>query len=363
MDERLQFPKLSDDFVRTLEQHAKQIQQVNASLAAQADELAKVAAQAQQFNRQLESIAKAAGAFELRDRRFEAEVSRATSAALRQWGKIDHDGVLRLSANIEPAISDNLQRTIERLRVTLPESLAARALAESRHWRHALASARRSLDLSTTQADVLAGRLQLDNTTVLALSRLAESLALDQSLHAGRTIPESLKHVIEDSRGGMPGVEAQPPAAGSRTEPSDKLREIEAWYANQPPATRLLILLLLYLLDQIFGPIIGEEVRGRWLKSSDSATQQIIINEIHQYNIPDAANSLRCVNGSGVNVREAPSTDAAIIGKLPGGRPVVVLESHAAFSKVEYIDASSGETRNGWAASGYLVKAVCRPKE
>ncbi len=36
-----------------------------------------------------------------------------------------------------------------------------------------------------------------------------------------------------------------------------------------------------------------------------------------------------------------------------------MIETEGSFSRIQYYDSASGEVREGWAASGYLVRAAC----
>jgi hypothetical protein len=132
-----------------------------------------------------------------------------------------------------------------------------------------------------------------------------------------------------------------------------------AWLKRQSPLVQILFLLLLFAVLTPLLEALWHSAVERWMHSGSSETRIQIVQEVRQNFGLDYASRLRCVRGSGVNVRAAPSKDAKVVGRLSSGQSVEVTESIGAFTHIRYRDETSGETREGWAASGYLVNVAC----
>jgi hypothetical protein len=134
----------------------------------------------------------------------------------------------------------------------------------------------------------------------------------------------------------------------------------DEWLANQPAAVQIMILFILVFFLQPAVEGAWHAAMVRWLDSSQQSRPQIVI-EIHESFGADRATNLRCVRGQGLNVRAAPGKDSHVIGRLNAGQPVEVLAKRGSFSQVRFRDSNTGETREGWAASGYLINVECAP--
>ncbi len=190
--------------------------------------------------------------------------------------------------------------------------------------------------------------------TVLSTGPLAAQGVLHLS-----SIPEAVRevvqrHVAETSVATAPT--RSPTAASSESAvPADN--GWEPWLQRQPMWVRLLFWSLITLL---LGPMLHaywDVQMERWLGSHTPEARTQIESEVQRDFGSDYLNRLRYAKGT-LRVREAPRTDASIVDRLSAGQPVELLEAHGTFSHIRYRDPASGQIREGWAASGYLVKIV-----
>ena len=95
------------------------------------------------------------------------------------------------------------------------------------------------------------------------------------------------------------------------------------------------------------------------LNAPDETTREQVVIQINQTLGPSGIESLRCVNASGLRVREEANTSARIKGHLASGQAVEVVEISGAFAFIRYVDAETHQLSEGWAAVSRLKRTAC----
>jgi Bacterial SH3 domain len=193
-------------------------------------------------------------------------------------------------------------------------------------------------------------------------SELASYSAANGVLTLNTRLTESIRSVIETHLAEVgqtddPGPENRAPAAQHAADiPEDFAWD--AWLKRQPVYVQFLVMTLyLIVLLPCIEALWHAEV-SKWIESRPEMRVQIVHDARESFGA-EYVSGLRCTRGDGVNVRRSPSKSADVIGRLTRGQPVEVIETREGFSQIRYRDPTTGETRVGWAASGYLVKVAC----
>jgi Bacterial SH3 domain len=175
--------------------------------------------------------------------------------------------------------------------------------------------------------------------------------AAEQAAALAQVDVGELATAVNESLGSVPLPDAAQVPESTSAPAMSSLED--AWKALPFPV-QLFVYLLWYLL---LIPLAASYVQ-RWTKSSPESRPEIIVN-VNETLGDDFSRNLRCVRGAGINIRESPSKTAPIIGRLGRSQAVAVIETEGSFSRIQYHDPVSGEIREGWAASGYLVGTTC----
>lgn len=93
-----------------------------------------------------------------------------------------------------------------------------------------------------------------------------------------------------------------------------------------------------------------------YIASNPRAAQKEIIAEATTLFNRDDLTSHRFVKATTLNVRSEGSMHAEIIGSLPPGKTVKLIEKQKSWALVEYLDPDTGELQRGWVYSRYLQK-------
>ena len=136
------------------------------------------------------------------------------------------------------------------------------------------------------------------------------------------------------------------------------LQTPEEWYKTLPPQAKWLLWFVFLLLtcrpDNFYF-----ENRDRWLAAHHEVDRKAIQSEVASTSGPENARRLRCTNTRSLNIRSDPERTGKIITTLSRGTPIEVIESRGSWSLIAFRDARTSDTREGWAASGYLSLTVC----
>ncbi len=113
---------------------------------------------------------------------------------------------------------------------------------------------------------------------------------------------------------------------------SEKTEGAEAkwnrWLENQPFIVKIFLHLLLFImLPEIF----THRVEHVFLPKKERTTQLAIVTEIRNDFGEELAESLRCVRGNDLQVREYPNSNSRVIGKLAKHQSIEVLETNGAW--------------------------------
>jgi hypothetical protein len=127
---------------------------------------------------------------------------------------------------------------------------------------------------------------------------------------------------------------------------------------KEPEYVQYIVWILLFFLIHPIVEGFFHALAERWLNSDSAQARTQISIEVRQNFGADRLAPLRCAKRA-IDVREAPSTTSQVTGRLSADQPVEVLETRGPFSLIRYRDPVNGETREGWAASGFLVKSRC----
>lgn len=230
-------------------------------------------------------------------------------------------------------------------------------------WKRAADSV---VDFAKLTESIVAAAPQLDIQTMLdelrastAISALATGHFATNGILPLTTVPEAVREVVQRH---LPQVSSQDtlqpaPAAPSPETAAPTDYAWDAWLKLQPPWVQVFFWLLIRLVLIVLAGVA--HTLERWLSSDSHEARTQTVVEIKQTLGPDYVNGLRCVRGTGVKLREGPSKDAPVVGRLSAGRPVEVVETQGSFTHIPYRDPATGEIREGWAASGYLVNVAC----
>lgn len=337
------------EVLRHLREAAREMDSVRDALAKQWRQFEGVGEAARQTLRQFDQAAEAARTIRQQTEALHATIAEPVRDALRAW------------RSIETALPSREWRDASASILAISErSDLSRMFKEMAAMNAAVAQALRPFGQQQQQMREFLETVRFDSAATDALANMAQSVALDHALHADGSVLDSLSRIVQAATTTKTDEPTAPDEPTGYTVPGiapldASLRQFQRWLEAQPPWVQLFtVLLLKVLLD-----IAVAQINDRWLSSDTPEDRRAIIYEVQQYNLQPAASSLRCVNAKGVNVRAAPSKEAEIIGRLPAGHTVEVVESSNGFSRVYYRSESSTDIHTGWAASGYLVKAVC----
>jgi hypothetical protein len=126
------------------------------------------------------------------------------------------------------------------------------------------------------------------------------------------------------------------------------------WLATQPMHVQLFVIFLVFLLSHAAGTFLDETTKQ--LMGSDKApAPTVTYNDNRRFSRPQDRNPLRRLRAN-LRIRSAPSREGMEIVVLPAGAIVEALEVRRDWTRVRSKDPSSGEPREGWAASSYLAK-------
>jgi hypothetical protein len=160
-------------------------------------------------------------------------------------------------------------------------------------------------------------------------------------------MPALLPDIIEPD----PVVENGEPVQLPESARRDRLAE---WWNSLTKAQQVFVI---FFISFVVLPAYERLLLDKYLFAPDEAERSTIVQEMDQLG-ERTLDPVRCVRANGLNVRSAPSTDAAILGQLSEGQAVETLERDGGFWRIRYVDAHTGEMREGWAATSRLV-AIC----
>jgi len=336
------------ELVRHLHEVTREMDGVRGALAQDWKQIEGVREAARQTLRQFDQAAEAARTIRQQSEELHAAIVGPVSDAMRSWRSIENALPLK-----------EWNETVAAIRSVSEQSDLSRVFKEVTAMNTAIAHAFRPFGQQQQMREFLES-IRFDTATTDALASVAQTVALDRALHADGSVLDSLARIVQAATTAKPDEPISLDEPANYTVPGiapldASLRQFQRWLEAQPPWVQLLTVLLL----QFFLDIAVAQVNDRWLSSGTSEDRRAIIYEVQQYNLQPAMSSLRCVNGKGVNVRAEPSKEANIIGRLPAGHAVEVVESSKGFSRVYYRSEPGGDMLTGWAASSYLVTAAC----
>jgi hypothetical protein len=131
------------------------------------------------------------------------------------------------------------------------------------------------------------------------------------------------------------------------------------WLRRLPAHVQFIVLFLVLLVLQPIADAAWSQLVARWLGADKVQDQRVVIEETRNYFGTGSVQSLRCVRARSLRVRESADKKAVVIGSLRAGQSVEVIEVQGSWSLIRYKDQTTGELRQGWAASGYLVGCTC----
>lgn len=190
--------------------------------------------------------------------------------------------------------------------------------------------------------------------TLLSAGSFASSTTLNLT-----SVPEVVLEVVERN---LREAGAQMASQTAEVAPSvEKVPGNWPWdrrLKKEPEYVQYIVYILLFFLLQPLIEGYFHALWERWMNSGSHEARTQIAIEIQQNFGPDRLTPLRCVKRA-IDVREGPSTTSRVTGRLSADQPVEVLEKHGPFSRIRYRDVTDGEIREGWAASGFLLKSKC----
>ncbi len=133
-----------------------------------------------------------------------------------------------------------------------------------------------------------------------------------------------------------------------------------AWLSQLTPRLRqaVLFLVLPYIISVVATlttPLYQEWWREHIAADHRVAKKEIVLEANDLYDREELAN-YRFVYATRLHVRSQGSMKAEIIDNLPLGKSVLVLRRQKAWTEIEYLNDSTGETSSGWVHSRYLHK-------
>lgn len=153
-------------------------------------------------------------------------------------------------------------------------------------------------------------------------------------------------------------------AAGTFEDPQESVREfvqgLVSWLAQLTPRLRqaVLFLLLPYLISIVAN--LTTPLYQQWWReygaTDPRVTKKEIILEAKELYDSEELGEYRFVYATQLHVRAEGSMHAEITDSLSLGKSVRVIRRKKAWTEVEYLNGSTGETSTGWVYSRYLHK-------
>jgi hypothetical protein len=314
------------------------------------------------------SIAHAASAFSLAH-------SDSIAQAVRMWDTSSAAQALQISKAFEQVGRTlGLTPAHEQMRRSLDYSKAFEQMGKSLDYSKAFEQMGKSLDFTkefervtgtidfTKHAEVAArsiidglhiqaGAATLDLRSMFDEVRASSAMSMLVTGQTGSGAAaldlSAVREVVEEV------VQRYVPKPGERSAPADypwdaAMKQL-GWYA-------LIVLIIVWLFTMTVDAYWHVKVE-RFMNAHDPKARAEIVTEAREDFGREYADGLRCTK-TNLNVRQDPSPEAAIVGHLMAGQPVEVVEAQGPFSRIRYRVPGSDQLREGWAASGYLVKFV-----
>jgi hypothetical protein len=187
-------------------------------------------------------------------------------------------------------------------------------------------------------------------------ARDGQTLRIETPAGATIQMPAILPDIIEPD----PVVEN-----GQTVELSGQARRdwLEKWWTSLSFSQKVTVHVFIWLFTTLFlEPILQREVVDRFLSARDEAARVVIITEVQQNFGRDLLEPIRCVKASHLRVRSAADKDAEVVDELSEGQSVEVVERSGGFSHIRYVSTSTGDFKEGWAATSRLVPLCSAPQ-